>query len=369
MKKIYFRFLFLFVLIFNTSFAQNRGYRGTDFWVGYGLHQFMAQNTNSQEMVLYFATGDSSAVVTLKLEGSGFGQPPSAGPWTRIYTIPPNTVISIEDPMPAGVTVTKSPTCISAIGPIPKGLNPRDCGFDARLFGVPLPIGTGSEQKFTKKGIHITSTAPIAAFAHIYGSVSSGATMLMPTNTWGYGYTSINSDQNTASDANSWVYIIANHDSTVVRITPSVPTVGNKLPGVPFDITLNYGEIYQILGKLYPQTLDAGYNLTGTTVQSIPNVVGNSYPVAAFAGSGRTGGEPPCSASQGGGRDNDIQQLFPEQSWGKHYLLAPFSNSTLLSSFMQSIYKVVVSDSTTVVLKNGVPLTGLIMGKYSMSLT
>lgn len=363
MRVIIFRVLYLMVslLFFNNSFTQSRGHRGTDFWVGYGLHQFMSPgNDNSQNMVLYFATGDTAATVTVKIEGSGIGQPPSGGPWTKVYTMPPNTVISIEDPLPAGVAITKSPFCLSAIGTIPKGL-PTDCGFDARLLGVSLPTGTGSEQIFTKKGIHITSTAPIAAFAHIYGSVSSGATMLIPTNAWGYGYTSINSEQNNATDANSWMYVIANHDSTVVRITPSVPTVGNRLPGVSFDITLNYGEIYQLLGKLYPPFMDEGYNLTGTTVQSIPNVVGNSYPVAAFAGSGRTGGEPPCNA---GGRDNDIQQLFPEQAWGKHYLLAPYSNSTTPSSFMQCIYKVVLSDTTTVVLKNGVPLTGLLMGKY-----
>ena len=349
------------------SYSQNFTNRGREFWVGYGHHQFMEPQggTNTQEMVLYIYTGDSAATVTVQLDGSGnLIPPPNGGPWTRTYNIPANTVISIEDPLPAGVTVTKSPNCIQAIGPIPKG-GPLDCGFDARLYTCPPPTCSGGEGLFKKKGIHITSTASIVAYSHIYGSVSSGASMLLPVQTWGYNYTCINSDQNNATNAYSWMYIVSQKNNTWVRITPSVPSRNGRPAGIPFDTVLNRGEIYQLVGKLDPGTNpSSGFNLTGTTVKSIDNGTGVCYPIAVFSGSSRTGGEPPCSASQGGGRDNDMQQLFPEQAWGKRYLTAPFSNSGSPASLMQCVYKVAVTDPATIVKVNGVVLTGLISNKY-----
>ncbi len=353
-------FASLLLVGFN-SFAQNFTNRGKEFWVGYGHHQYMEYvGDNSQEMVLYFYSGDNDATVTVKLEGSGTPLPPPAGgPWTRTYFIPKNTVISIEDPLPAGVTVTKSPTCIPAISPIPKGLAGRDCGFDARLWTCAPPTCSGGEGVFKNRGIHITSTAPIVAYAHIYGGVSSGATMLMPVETWGYNYTSINSEQQNADNAYSWMYIVSQHDNTWVHITPSVPTRNGRPAGVTFDTVLNRGEIYQVIGKLTSTT--GGFNLTGTKVQSFDGGTGVCYPIAVYAGSSRTGGEDPCA---GGGRDNDMQQMFPEQAWGKRYLTAPFSNSNSPSSLMECVYKIAVIDPTTVVKKNGTVLTGLIGGKY-----
>ncbi len=64
------------------------------------------------------------------------------------------------------------------------------------------------------------------------------------------------------------------------------------------------------------------------------------------------------------GRDNDMQQIFPEEAWGKNYLTAPWSNSDDPGSLMRNMYKVAVKDPTTVVKLNNVPLTGLIGNTY-----
>ncbi len=335
--------------------------RGKEFWVGYGHHQYMVQPpyANDQEMVIYLSTQQDPAVVTVQIDKSGTAAPPPAGgPWTRTYTIPAYTVVSIEDPLPAGVTVTKSPTCIQAIGTIPKG-RATDCGFDARLVDVaPSLGGTYGEKIFQKKGIHITSTAPIVAYAHIYGSANSGATMLMPVETWGYNYTSLNSMQRNADNAYSWMFVVAKSDHTKIEITPSVTSVLGKPAGVPFQIRLNRGEIYQLIGALTgPQD---GLELTGTTIKSIANDSGQCFPVAVFSGSSRTGGEPGPGGTPTctGGRDNDIQQCFPQEAWGKRYLTAPMSASTNPSTFMNNVYKIVVADPTTVIKRNGVVMGG-----------
>src|SRR5688572_21923096 len=75
-------------LIFGLKgFTQNLSNRGTDFWVGYGHHQFMepGQN-NSQEMVLYFSA-EQAANVTVTVKGRTATQ-------VTNYSVPANTVIA-----------------------------------------------------------------------------------------------------------------------------------------------------------------------------------------------------------------------------------------------------------------------------------
>jgi len=306
--------------------GQNLSNKGKSFWVGYGHHQFMEPGwQNQQEMVLYLSA-EEPATVTVTLDGTT---------WTRTYTIPANTVIA-TDPIPKTGT------------------------FDARLYSVPPTFGgTGGEGLFTRKGIHITSNVPIVAYAHIYGSASSGATMLMPEETWGYYYVSLNSEQNYMPDCFSWMFVIAKENNTVVEITPSVLTRNSKPAGVPFTVTLNRGQIYQVVGATQGSS---GFEMTGTTVRSITNSDDTCYPVAVFSGSSRT--SIACSGNVGSSGDNNIQQIFPSQAWGKHYLTAPTSTDNSAASFMTNPFKVVVKDPATIVKRNGQQLTGLQNNSY-----
>ncbi len=338
--------------------AQDTTHAGTEFWVGYGHHQYMeAGQSNSQDMTIYIATGTLPAVVTVTIDSSSATPTIPGTWWSRTYNIPANTVIDISTAVAASFTTSAGST-----GPIPKsGLQ------DARLFTDPPPAGPASEGLFRNKGIRITSNTPVMAYAHIYASVSSGATMLVPLNAWGGHYVSANSEQvDAGGPASSWMYVVAAYDNTVVEITPSVTTKLGKPAGVPFTINLNKGHIYQLMG-----TSDAsgnGNNFTGTKVRSlVSGVTGLVHPVAVFSGSSRTRGESaPCGTTSG--RDNDIQQHFPRQAWGKRYLLAPASTSGGAGGaavFMTHVYKVIVTDPATVVSRNGVPLTGLIAaGNY-----
>ncbi|TCJ17727.1 PKD domain-containing protein [Flaviaesturariibacter flavus] len=330
--KLWFRLVMSIVLLgCLRSSAQNITNKGTDFWVGYGHHQFMEQGQdNSQEMVLYFAA-EQAATVTVTIQGTT---------WTRTYSVPANSTI-------ASTTIPKSGT------------------FDARLISLPctfVPPGTacGGEGKFSNKGIHITSDVPIVAYAHIYGSASSGATMLTPTDSWGYMYYSVNSEQSYAANCFSWLYVIAKENNTVVEITPTVVTRSQKPASVPFTVTLNKGEIYQVMAG--PEAASAKNQMTGTRVKSIANSSGQCYPIAVFSGSSRTANI--VSSCSGGGGDNDNQQLFPTTAWGKRYILAPLSQSGSASSKQTNSYKIVVTDPTTVVRRNGTPLTGLILNRY-----
>ncbi|WP_212006460.1 gliding motility-associated C-terminal domain-containing protein [Chitinophaga sp. HK235] len=290
--------------------------RGTRFWVGYGHHQFFTGD-NSQQMVLYLNAKDSSNV-TVKINGTT---------WERTYHIPANTTITTET--------------------MPKiGMN------DARLL----------DEGWSDRGISIESDVPIVAYAHIYGSAASGATMLLPVGTYAYDYYAISSRQNYSTDTYSWFYVMAEYDNTTVEITPSVPTLGGRPAKQTFTVTLNRGEVYQVLGALKDGS--EGYDITGSHVKSIVNSDGKCYPMAVFSGSSRTG--IGCGGSTGSSGDNHIQQNFPSQAWGKKYLTAPTSNGSGANSLMTNIYRIMVKDPTTDVKLNGTSLlpVNLIDNRY-----
>ncbi|HEX6846257.1 MAG TPA: PKD domain-containing protein [Chitinophagaceae bacterium] len=318
--------LILLSIIFGLKgYNQNLSNRGTEFWVGYGHHQFMepGQN-NSQEMVLYFSAEPGQAAnVTVTVQGRTAVQ-------TTNYFVPAGTVI--------------------ASNYMPKS-GPNDC----RLYDVPPTFGGNGGEGLFIMSIHIVSDVPIVAYAHTFGSASSGATMLMPVETYGYSYVSINSKQVYANNCFSWAYVVASHDNTVVEITPSVLTRLNKPAGVPFTVTLNKGQIYQVIGA-NPTNSSTALEVSGTKFRSIANPMGDCYPVAVFSGSSRTFNTISCGS---GGGDNDNQQCFPTQAWGKRYLTAPTSRSTAANQFQTNSYKVLVKDPATIVKRNGVTLTGL----------
>lgn len=352
--------------------AQNITNKGKEFWVSYGHHQFMEQSSNSQNMVLYLSA-EQPATVTVTLWGSGPN--PGTNPgffWRRTYNIPANTVISTGTATPsfAYPAITGAPGSDGWTMPKQPGGT-----YDSRLFTNPPPVSTGGAGLFTRgKAFQIQSDVPIVAYSHIYGSASSGATMLLPVDAWGHKYTSVNSEQSYTSNCYSWMYVIANQDNTVFQITTKVPTRAmdktGLWPNVTKTITLNKGQVYQVIGANLGAdangnggTNSDGYNLTGTRVRSIANSSGQCYPIAAFSGSSRTDGALQCGT---GGGDNDMQQMFPEHAWGKRYVTAPLANSLSASNKQTNGFKIAVADPNTDVKRNGtlIPKATLIDGLY-----
>jgi hypothetical protein len=338
--------------------AQDTTNQGTEFWVGYGHHWSMDPAAgNTQEMTLYISTGSQPAVVTVTIDSSGTTPAVASTWWTRTFNIPANTAIDIQT---SGSTI------------------PKSGGYDARLYSDAYPFGNSSVGIFRQKAIHIQSNVPVVAYAHIYSSTSSGATMLVPVEAWGGTYTAANSNQSYNSNPTatfSWLYVIAKYDNTVIEITPSVKTRAQNLtglqPGVTKTITLMRGQIYQVAGANLGSDADgnggtnnAGYELTGTKVNSVLSPTGYIHPIGVFSGSSRTLNIMSCGSAGG---DNDMQQHFPRQALGKIYVTAPtmqYSTTPSAAYTMMNAYKVVVTDPATVVTRNGVPLTSLVNNSY-----
>lgn len=324
--------LMLSFLLFScaSAFAQGLSNKGKEFWVGYGHNYYMElasgnELDNSQELILYFSA-EQPANVTVSINGTT---------WTRSYRVAANTV-AVSDKLPKSGT------------------------FDCRLYSKSVSVGGTNSEGVFNRGIHIVSDVPIVAYAHIYSSQSSGATMLLPVETWGYQYVSLNYKQSPASDRFTWINIIASHDNTTIEITPSILTRSGRQPDVPFTVTLNKGQVYQMLSSTFLNSFNFS-DLTGTKVTSVANSSGDCYPIAVFSGSSLTYMKFYCAEESG---DAYIQQVFPSQAWGKRYLTAPTSPSTDARIAVLNAYRVLVKDPATVVKRNGVTLTGLTFNAY-----
>jgi gliding motility-associated-like protein len=328
--------LFLFYTV--ALFGQDKSNRGKEFWLGYGYNSWFfvpdgALPPNSQELNLYIST-EAAATVTVSIPNTG---------WTQTLNIPANTV-------DASVLIPKS------------GAN------DARMLAEGL----------SNKAVHIVSDTPIVVYAHMYNTQTSGATMLIPVETYGYKYYSLNYSQSqsnskvpysyssTTSNGNrwySWFYVIAAEDNTRIEITPSDTTSSGVLPNQTITVNLNKGETYNVMGKLVDggsQLWQASKDMTGSKVISVPGNDGNCHPIALFSGSG---GIRFCYYDGG---EVMMQQAFPVQAWGTRYLTYHMLNNTNtdINDPFKNFYRITVDDPTTQVLRNGVPLTGLINNFY-----
>ncbi|OJW08740.1 MAG: hypothetical protein BGO53_13785 [Sphingobacteriales bacterium 39-19] len=321
MKKTF--LLLLLIVCYKTMLAQDKSNRGTEFWLAYGYDYtfYYEPPINSQEMAIYIST-ELAATVTVSITNTGYNQ---------ILNIPANTVN-------ASILIPKS-------GP-----------NDARTLTDGLQ----------NRGIHIVSDVPVAVYSHVYANQVSGATMLMPVETYGYIYHSINYYQTTSQSSPnewySWFYAIASEDNTRLEITPSDTTKNGWLPGQTYIVNLNKGESYHVFGKAIfnGNPADASKDMTGSKIVSVPGADGNCHPVAVFSGSS---GIRLC---RGDGGEFMQQQVFPQQAWGTRYLTYHTINNavTNILETNRNYYRVCVADPSTVVKKNGVVMTGLIKGFY-----
>ncbi|MFP5039992.1 PKD domain-containing protein [Parasediminibacterium sp. JCM 36343] len=269
-------------------------------------------NYNAQEMVLYFTTDKDSAIVNVEMPANGY---------RKTYKVKANQVTE-SDPLP------------------------KSGAQDARINDT----GTFN------RGIHIYSDKDIVAYAHIYNSSISGATLLLPTAVLGKEYYSINYTQSCNDiNANSFCFVVATEDNTTVEITPAADNNNGISVGKPFNVVLNKGQIYNVMGTIDKNNGKIGSDLTGTHIRSIatPGTTGCKK-IAVFSGSGKmsigyvTPSRNNAGGNQTGSADNLFAQAIPASAWGLHYLTAPTGSQP------NNYYRICVSDPTTIVKLNGV---------------
>ncbi|MFN3874360.1 MAG: hypothetical protein ACK4L7_00410, partial [Flavobacteriales bacterium] len=134
--------------------------------------------------------------------------------------------------------------------------------------------------------------------------------------------------------------IVATEDGTEVSITPSANTAGGRPAGVPFTVSLNAGQTYQV------QAANDQLDLTGSLIEATPQS-GQCRPFVVIGGS-------MCSTAPGGctACDHIFEQCPPLPAWGtRYYTVAAHGASSIT-------YRILAhSDNTVVTIGGGAPFT------------
>ncbi|MCB9196294.1 MAG: PKD domain-containing protein, partial [Flavobacteriales bacterium] len=283
----------LFALLFLTIshsfiFGQIFSTKGTDFWFGF------MENYQTPSPTVYISS-DVATSGTISIPGQGFSQ---------TFTVAANSTTAIAIPAGQGVTTTN--------------------------------------QTVQGKGIHVVANDPVTVYGLNYEAYSSDASIILPTQTLGIEYYTINVTPALLNSSNipTEFMVVGVQNGTQIEITPSVATDGGNAAGVPFTITLNQGEVYQVQAT-------AG-DLTGTYIRSL----GGCEKFAVFTGAVCTnvGGCPYC--------DHLFEQVYPISTWGMNYATSVYQTRN------SDLFRILASQNGTNVSINGGAPTVLNAGQY-----
>jgi len=179
--------------------------------------------------------------------------------------------------------------------------------------------------------IHVESTGPVTVNVVDDGPYITDNYCALPITTYGYEYYAISYADSTLLGGS--VAAIATQDDTEIRITPTVTTARGNLPGFTYGVTLNKGEVYQIV----PDQPD-GNDLSGTRITS-------DKPIVVLSGHQGTRLIDPANA-----QNSLIEQMVPVADWGHRFYARPLPGQE------RGLYKVVASQAGTIVRRNGFPV-------------
>lgn len=293
MRKFYFSTLIFIFLAGSEGIAQEFSNKGREFWLAYSYHVGMVNTGGNPVMTLYI-TSDVNTTYSVEIYG--------------VTTIGTGTI---------------------APGQV-------------RTVVIPVNYFINNDGLFSNRAIRVTAEKPVVVYSYITRNAASGATLCLPTSVLGREYISMNYRQiSNESNSNSFLTIVAVEDNTNVEITPTGNTKGGWVANSTYTISLNKGQIYQVLGTAGTTT---GVDLTGTTIRSVASAGGGCKKIAVFSGSGKISIGCPSPESS----DNLYQQLYPIATWGKKYLTVPSYSRP------NNIFRIAKSSAAANVYVNGV---------------
>jgi hypothetical protein len=216
---------------------------------------------------------------------------------------------------------------------------PANGSFPIR-FPLILAEPMGSEI-IEEKGIRLVADKPVNVYAINWDANSADVSLIYPLESLGNDYFAMcYTPHLSVNGRNSEFLVVASADSTSVTITPTVVTDKLKPANVPFKITLNKGELYQV--QSMNTNMPGQGDLTGSHIIS-------DKPVAVYGGSLSTTvpATPGISAW-----DHLYEQMPPVNTWGREYYAAP------LATRQADRYRVMASvNQTKVWIGNQPPVT------------
>ncbi|MGY6741324.1 MAG: PKD domain-containing protein [Cecembia sp.] len=205
------------------------------------------------------------------------------------------------------------------------------------------------------KSVYVLSSGNISVYAFNERLRSADGTVVLPVSSLGKEYyvkshfeimtapTSYNYSPNVNDE--SLFMVVAVEDNTQIEITPSVFTLSGNQPNIPFTITLNAGQSYQVKSKA---------DLTGTRVRVVGDNPEDCKNIAAFGGNKWT-----SVGNCGGANDHLFQQLYPVKTWGTEYLHVAMAGRS-----SGELVKVLAAENNTNIFVDGQNVGTLEAGKF-----
>ncbi len=193
--------------------------------------------------------------------------------------------------------------------------------------------------------VHITAGAPVSAYGLNTYPASSDGFLGLPTSILGTSYL-VESYESDSGFGGSQFAVVGTQNGTTVTITPSAST-GAYTAGVPYNVTLNQGDVYQLIDV---DGNSSGGDLSGTEITS-------SAPVATFAGNDCADVPTNYQAC-----NTLAEEMTPTNTWGTDFLTEP------LATRSGDTFRFMASTNATTVDINGSPVATLNAGQFYESI-
>jgi PKD repeat protein len=189
------------------------------------------------------------------------------------------------------------------------------------------------------KGIHITSSGKVAVHAFNERTKSADGTVVLPIGALGKdhyitSHFETNPQSNLVQNNESTLLVVSTEDNTRVEITLTENSISGQTKEVPYEITLNRGQSYQIKAR---------GDLTGSRVRVAGSNADDCKKIAVFGGNKWT-----SVGSCGSANDHLYQQAYPVNTWGTSFI-----HTALAGRSSGELVKVLASEDNTDVRVNG----------------
>lgn len=251
--------------------------KGTDFWL-------MFNGNLGTPTLTIFITSDVNTSGTVDVPGIAFSAP---------FTVTANTVTAVS---------------------------------------IPGSVANHTSDVVDVNGIHVTALQEVTVYGLNYIAFTTDAYLGLPTDILGTDYIVLTYPNSNVVNGVEFG-VVGTVNGTTVTITPSV-TTGPRIAGVPYNITLNQGETYEL------RNTDPTGDLTGTAITS-------TQPIGVM-------GASQCSNIPSGYVycDHICEMIPPSTTWGKNFVTVP-----LRSRVNGDTWRMMASQNGTNVSINGVPQT------------
>jgi PKD repeat protein len=211
----------------------------------------------------------------------------------------------------------------------------------------------GTREQAEDKGFYIRSnTNDISVTAINLSPNRTEASLVLPLTALGkITEYLVNTTQKGSNNGSlSEFMVVATENNTVLEITPKATTTLGRQANVPFNVTLQRGQVVQY---------QAVEDLTGTKIKSANN---NCKSFAVFAGANTItlscmGATFPLTGSS----QHVYEQQFPTHTWGREYIVTPYSG---LSGVW---YKVLAQEDNTQVTLSTQTAGGILVTPITLS--